>query len=48
MSFSFPLLSTYHFWAMTLYYKFDVSEQFVQLNPIYEENSLKSGAKCYV
>jgi len=46
-SFSFPLLSRCHFWAMILYYKFDVSEQSVQLDLIYEENSLKSSAKCY-
>lgn len=48
ISFSFPLLSKYHLWAMTLYYKFDLSEQSVQLDLIYEENSLKSSAKCSV
>lgn len=31
---SFPLLSRYHVWALTLYYKLDASEQSVQLDLI--------------
>lgn len=46
--FSFPLLSRYHIWALTLYYKLDASEQSVQLDLILEENYLKSRAKSFV
>lgn len=34
ISFSSPLLSRYHIWALTLYYKLDASEQSVQLDLI--------------
>lgn len=34
ISFSFPLLSRYHIWALTLYHELDASEQSVQLDLI--------------
>lgn len=44
-SFSFLLLSRYHIWALTLYYKLDASEQSVWLDLILRTKLLEIESK---